>query len=97
MAFEKGVSGKPEGRPKGATNKTSLQLREMITDFLETNFEKIEKDFELLNAKEKAKLYCDLLQYGLPRLQTVQLETDFDRLPDDQLDKIINELKQSEH
>lgn len=97
MGFEKGISGNPEGRPKGATNKTSLQLREMITDFLETNFEKIKKDFELLSIKERAKLYCDLLQYSLPRLQAVQLETDFERLPDDQLDKIINELKNSGH
>ena len=64
---------------------------------ISNEFEKIQKNFELLNAKERTKLYCDLLQYGLPKLQTVQLETDFDRLPDDQLDKIINELKQSEH
>lgn len=95
MGFEKGISGNPEGRPKGATNKTSLQLREMITDFLETNFEKIKNDFEMLSAKERAKLYCDLLQYGLPKLQTVQLETDFERLPDDQLDFIIETLQKS--
>lgn len=97
MPFEKGISGNPEGRPKGAVNKKTSELREMITDFLETNFEKIRKDFELLSSKERAKLYCDLLQYGLPKLQSMQLETDFERLPEDQLDRIITELKKGEH
>lgn len=96
MAFEKGISGNPEGRPKGATNRTSLQLRELITDFLENNFEKVVSDFGELKPKDRVKLYCDLLQYGLPRLQAVQIETEFERLPEDQLDKIIEELKKVE-
>ena len=95
MAFEKGNSGNPEGRPKGAVNKTSSQLRETITDFLDNNFEKIVTDFEGLKPKERVKVYCDLLQYGLPRLQAIQLETDFERLTDEQLDDIIESLKQS--
>lgn len=93
MPFEKGISGNMAGRPKGATNRTSTQLREMITDFLECNFEKVASDFNELKPKDRVKLYCDLLQYGLPRLQAVQLETDFDRLPDDQLQAIIDGLK----
>lgn len=97
MPFEKGISGNPEGRPKGATNRTSTQLREMITDFLENNFEKIVNDFTELKPKDRVKLYCDLLQYGLPRLQGVQLETDFERLPDDQLQAIIEGLKNAKY
>lgn len=94
MPFEKGISGNPEGRPRGAVNRTSTQLREMIADFLENNFEKVVQDFSELNAKDRVKLYCDLLQYGLPRLQAVQIETEFDRLPDDQLDYLLNSLKE---
>jgi len=93
MAFEKGISGNPEGRPKGATNRTGTQLREMINDFLENNFEKVVSDFKELKPKDRVKLYCDLLQYGLPRLQAVQLETEFERLPEDQLQAIIDSLK----
>lgn len=89
--FQKGEGG----RPKGAVNKTSSQLRETITDFLENNFEKIVTDFDGLKPKDRVKIYCDLLQYGLPRLQAIQLETDFERLPNDQLDAIIESLKQS--
>ena len=92
MPFVKGFSGNPDGRPKGAGNKTGTQLRETITGFLENNFERVVSDFEELTPKDRVKFYCDLLQYGLPRLQAVQLETDFERLPDDQLDYIINQL-----
>lgn len=95
MPFEKGISGNPEGRPKGVMNKTGSQLRETITAFLENNFEKVVIDFEGLKPKDRVKVYCDLLQYGLPRLQAIQLETDFERLPDDQLNLIIENLKQS--
>ncbi len=95
MAFELGHN-KIGGRTKGTLNKTSLQLRETITDFLKGNFELIVKDFELLHPKDRVKLYCDLLNYGLPKLQSVQMETDFDKLSDSQLDYIINELKNGE-
>lgn len=93
MAFEKGISGNPDGRPAGVRNKVNQQLRETIGDFLQDNFQKIIEDFDSLSPKDRAKLYCDLLQYGLPKLQAVQLETDFDKLTDDQLDTIIENLK----
>jgi predicted component of type VI protein secretion system len=95
MAFKFGVSGNPDGRPKGSTNKTSIQLRETINNFLETNFEKIVLDFAKLKPNERVKFYTDLLNYGLPKLQAVQIENDFDSLTDDELDHIINKLKKT--
>jgi hypothetical protein len=93
MPFKKGQSGNIKGRTKGTPNRTTKQLRESITSFLDNNFQRLENDFELLTPRDRIKFYCDLLQYGLPKLQTVQLETDFDHLTDTELDKIINELK----
>ena len=92
MAAPKGHK-KWGGRSKGATNKTTRQLRETISDFLTKNFEKIERDFNKLSPKEKLKAYCDLLQYGLPKLQSVSMGFQLEKLTDEQLGEIIDELK----
>jgi hypothetical protein len=93
MPFKKGQSGNIKGRTKGSPNRATKQLRESITSFLDNNFQRLENDFELLPPRDRIKFYCDLLQYGLPKLQSVQLESDFEYLTDMQIDKIINELK----
>jgi hypothetical protein len=93
MPFKKGQSGNLNGRTKGSTNRVTKQLRESITSFLENNFERLESDFNSLPPRDRIKFYCDLLQYGLPKLQTVQLENDFEKLSDSELDRIISDLK----
>lgn len=92
MPFEKGYSGNLLGRPKGSQNRVTKELRQAISAFLEDNFEKLVNDFQVLSPKDKIKFYSDLLQYSLPKLQSVQLETEFDRLPEDQLDYLLNKL-----
>lgn len=96
MPFEKGKSGNEAGRPKGSANRINQQLRDTITDFLEGNFQRIIDDFEELTPKDRVKLYCDLLQYGLPKLQAMQMESEIERLPEDQLDYIIKKIINNE-
>ncbi len=55
------------------------------------------EDFKKLNPKDRAKIYCDLLQYGLPRLQAVSNEFQFEQLTDEQLTEVIERLKQAAH
>jgi hypothetical protein len=95
MAFTKGQSGNPAGKPKGAQHKVTRQLRETITAFLESNFESVVQDFHELPPKERAKLYCDLLQYAVPKLQAVSQDVKFESLNDEQLDAIIHKLTQT--
>ena len=94
MAFEKGQSGNPGGRPLGAANKATAKLRQTISDFLDEQFVKVKDDFTKLKPRDRVRLYIELLQYSVPKLQSVQLETDFDRMPDDQLQEIIDVLTQ---
>lgn len=78
MAFKKGQSGNPDGRRKGAANKVTTELRERIKDFLEGQWDKIERDFNTLEAKDRVALFERLLQYILPRMSSVDLDADID-------------------
>ena len=89
MPFIKGESGNPMGRPKGSLNRNTAHLRELISIFLNSNFETISVDFEALQPKDRIKYYCELLQFGLPKLQTTVMESRYDSLPEDQIDEII--------
>jgi len=93
MPFEKGVSVNTLGRPMGARGKNNL--REFITDFLEENTDRIKKDFELLEPKDRIVLFEKLLKYSLPTLQATSLSTNLDKLSDIELDTIIEGLKQA--
>ena len=91
----KGQTNNPNGRPKGIPNKVTTDLRQWITNFLEENREQIQDDWKALEPKNRIMLFEKLLKYALPTLEAMQLETGFERLPEDQLDYIIENLKNS--
>lgn len=93
MGFKKGESGNPSGRPDGSKNKVNEELRSMISDFLNGEFDNIKTQFENLKPNEKVKFYVDLLQYALPKMQAVSVASEFENFTDEQLDQIIDGLK----
>lgn len=94
MKFELGNKA-ALGRKKGSKNRLTEKLRGTITAFLNKNFEKIKEDFETMPARDRAKLYCDLLGYVVPRLQSTTNKIDFEALSEDDLDIIIENLKKA--
>ena len=86
---------KTGGRQQGTPNKITKDLRERINGFLNDNWNSLQSDFKKLEPKDKLLFYEKLLQYGLPKLQSTELTGNLDRLSDEQLDIIINELKAS--
>jgi hypothetical protein len=69
----KGNTNNPKGKPKGAVMKPTRMLRNMITDFVEKDFNKIVSDISKLDPKDRVRCYIDLLQFALPRLQATAL------------------------
>lgn len=64
--------GHSNGRPKGAANKTTKQLREAITAFIADKQDQFETDWKELSAKDRVRAYIDLVQYVLPKLKAVE-------------------------
>jgi len=98
MGLQKGQTNNPAGKPPGTKNKINAELRVMINDFLNSEFDTIKEDFNKLDPKDKLKFYTDLLNYGLPKLQATSLELDFEKMSESDLDLIIDRLiKKSEN
>lgn len=64
--FAKGNPGKPLGATKN-------KLRDKIRTFLNDNFDNLPEWFSELSARDKMKVYIDLLPYCVSRLQSVSL------------------------
>jgi len=71
MGLNKGHTNNPNGRPNGAKSKVTAGLRKRINDFLNDNWDNLEYDFAQLEPKERVNFYEKLLQYGLPRMQSI--------------------------
>lgn len=86
---------KTGGRKAGTPNKVTADLRQWITTFIDDNREQIQKDWAQLEPKDRIQLFEKLLKYALPTLQAMQLQTEFDRMTESDLDRIIDELKKN--
>jgi hypothetical protein len=72
MKFKKGQSGNPKGRPKGAKDKATADLRERVGQLLDDEFDQIKADLSELSPKERVNAWIKLLDFTLPRLQRVE-------------------------
>ena len=90
--FKRGQSGNPKGRPKGAKNKISKDLRELIDVFLNENFEYVKNQFRELSPRDQIKFFTDLLPYAIPKLQHTKQENELSNLSPEDVEKLANEL-----
>ena len=92
MPFIKGESGNKAGKPKGTVNKTTTDLRKKINNFIEGQWDQLQKDWKLLEPKDRVALFEKLLKYSLPTLQATSMDVNFEKMTEEQLDEIINRL-----
>ena len=74
MAQPKGSTGNPKGRPKGSPNKTTTEMRDMITKFVGDNLEKIQEDFDKLDPAKRIEMLDKMMKYVLPNRVAVELD-----------------------
>lgn len=93
MGIKKGHTNNPKGRPPGKPNKVTQDLRQWVKNFISGKTDEIERDWKLLEPKDRIVLFEKLLKYSLPTLQSTELKTDFNQMTDEQLDFVIESLK----
>jgi len=69
-----------KGKPKGATNTTTRELREFITNFLNDKAYEIPHIWDSLDDKDKASLYLHLSRLVLPKASNEAPEQKEDRI-----------------
>lgn len=94
MPHMKGFTNNPNGRPKGSQNKATADLRDWLTDFVQGQRDQIVSDWQALEPKDRIVMFEKLMKFVLPTLSATTLQSQFDRLPDDQLEYLLTELKQ---
>lgn len=94
MAFEKGKSGNPQGRPKGSMNEKTAYIRDWIVSLIGSNAQSMMNDFNRLPLKERWRVITQLMPYVLTKQTEAKIsgQLDFNSLTDAQLDEVIKSI-----
>ena len=78
----KGITNNPNGRPKGSINKSTAEIRELVTTLFEERYKDFIQALDDLEPKEKVDAYFKLMGFILPRQRDVDLKvTEFREQP----------------
>ena len=94
MAFQKGQSGNKNGRPKGAQNKTTAEIKEIITRIVGHQLEHIEKDLDKIRKTDPAeamRLSSRFIDYVIPKQTRMELEGELTH----RVEKVVIEIKKT--
>ena len=91
MARPKGMP-KTGGRQKGTPNKVTSSVKSWLSCLIDKNRRQIEKDLKAVKPLERLQMLEKLMQYVVPKQQTVKAAVNFENLTDEELTALIGEL-----
>ena len=83
---------KTGGRKAGAPNKVTGNMRVQVGNFLSKNWYKVQRNFNKLPPRDQLFFLERLLKYTTPALSSLDAKVDFEKLSDEDLDRIIESL-----
>lgn len=84
--------GRLGGRQPGSPNKITTSLREWIAQLIDGNREQMVKDLRMLEPLDRLKMLEKLMAYVCPKQAAVQTNIKFERLTEEQLKGVVEEL-----
>ena len=94
MAFQKGNKvGK--GRPKGTTNKTTAEIKEIITRVVGNQLELLESDLTKIRKQSPARaaeIYMKMVDYVLPKQTKIDIEGEINH----KVEKVVIQIKKAD-
>ena len=91
MAFQEGHK-KVGGRRAGTPNKATSSLRNWVRLFVTRNTKQMQSDLDALDPRDRLILLEKFMRYTIPQQQAVAAAVDLNRLSDDQLDQVIEQI-----
>lgn len=65
-------SAKTGGRKKGTPNKVTREKREMISQFLDDNWDNFLENYKKADSTTQLKIYMELIPYTTPKMASIE-------------------------
>ena len=74
---------------------TRQDLRSWFSKLIDKNLDQIQRNLTALPSKERLQVLEKFMQYTIPKMQNAEAKLDLDKLRDEQIDQIVNELAEN--
>lgn len=95
--LKKGTVLNPKGRPVGAVNKSTMEIRQAFQQLVENNLKTMQADLSSMEPEKRVSFVIKLSEFILPKLAATSLDIDFSNMSEESIDAVIKQLNINEH